>query len=303
MSDSLLHRAVATVLPAVPRPLVWRVSRRYIAGTSLEDAFRVIAELNTKRIIATIDVLGEDSMGPDQVAASRDLYLEALESIAARKLDSNVSIKLSEMGLRFDTDLCRRTMEELVTAAAANDNFVRIDMEDSSVTEVTLAIYRELRRNHANVGTVIQSCLRGSEDDVKALLADGPTHLRLCKGIYREPEDIAFQDPDEIRASFRRILELLLCGGAVKVGIATHDLELIDHALTFLETHDIPRERYEFQMLLGVAERTRTALVANGHPLRVYVPFGESWFPYSVRRLRENPQIAGHIIRNMLSRD
>ena len=175
-------------------------------------------------------------------------------------------------------------------------------MEDSSVTDATLDIYRRLREEFSNVGTVIQSCMHRSAADIKSLLDSGPTYIRLCKGIYLEPETVAFSDADQIRRSYCELLEQLIVGGVKKVGIATHDPALIVFAVDFIDSRKVDRTRYEFQMLLGVAENLRSRLVAAGHPVRVYVPFGERWFAYSVRRLRENPEIAGHIVRNLFSR-
>jgi proline dehydrogenase len=299
MSTNPLHGVAVNMLRLVPKPVVWRFSRRYIAGTGLDDAFATVHELNASACRATIDVLGEDSSRPEQVEAARTLYLEALGGIYTRSLDCGVSIKLSEMGLRFDEGACRAVMRELLEKADELGIFVRIDMEDSSVTDVTLDIYRELRADFDKVGTVIQSCLRRSEADVAGLLNGGRTDIRLCKGIYIEAEDISYRDADEIRDSFRRLLEQLLDGGAAKVGIATHDPALVRHAEDVIEKLGVPQSRYEFQMLLGVAEPLRRQLVARGHPLRVYVPFGDLWFEYSLRRLRENPNIAGHIVTNL----
>ncbi|MCA8960307.1 MAG: proline dehydrogenase family protein [Planctomycetes bacterium] len=175
-------------------------------------------------------------------------------------------------------------------------------MEDSSVTTVTLDIYRRLRTEFTNVGTVVQAYLRRTESDIRALLEEGPTHLRLCKGIYREPESVAFQEREEVRDSYKSLLQILLREGATKVGIATHDEVLVQDAIRQVEELRTPKERYEFQMLLGVTERLRTQLVEAGHPLRVYVPFGVDWFPYSIRRLRENPQIASHVMKGVFTR-
>jgi proline dehydrogenase len=302
MQVSLLNRAVTALLPHVPKPLVWRFSRRYIAGTSLDEAFETVADLNALGCAATVDVLGEDVQDSTLAEYYRDLYLRAMDDIAARRPDCNVSVKLTEMGLRVDEALCRRILRELAEAAEAQSTFLRIDMEDSSITAVTLDIYRELRRDHDCVGAVLQSCLRRSADDVAALLAEDIANVRLCKGIYLEPPEIAFQDREEIRAAFRRLLEALIHGGAERVAIATHDPPLIEHAVRLLRETGFPPERYEFQMLLGVAERMRDELVATGHPVRIYVPFGEAWLAYSLRRLRENPQIAGHVIRNLFRR-
>ncbi|MCK5326745.1 MAG: proline dehydrogenase family protein [Woeseiaceae bacterium] len=302
MSASLFHHALIGAMPYLPRSLIWRVSRRYIAGTHLHDACRRVRELNESKCTATIDVLGEDSTSEEQVRAAVETYLTAIRDIDTHSLDCGVSVKLSELGLRFDVAGCKEAIHALVTCAADHGSFLRIDMEDSSVTTVTLEIYRELRQQFDNVGIVIQSCLRRSEQDVAELLHEGPTNVRICKGIYVEPKDIAFTDADEIRSSFNNLLEQLLDGGATRVGIATHDPALVAYAEDMIEKMGVDKDRYEFQMLLGVAGTLRRKLVAKGHPLRVYVPFGELWYAYSMRRLRENPNIVGHIVGNLFSR-
>lgn len=286
----------------LPRSLIWRFSRRYIAGTDLRDAYRIVADMNAAGCSATVDVLGEDSVNELQVAAALEVYLTAIRGISAASLDCGISVKLSEMGLRFDPGQCKEAMFVLLAAARDHGLFVRIDMEDSSVTSITLDIYRELRQRFDNVGIVIQSCLRRSRDDIDELLMDGPTDVRLCKGIYIEPEEIAFTSADEIRDSFSDLLTRLLDGGVRKAGIATHDPVLAKRAAETIRTLGTSSQQYEFQMLLGVAGSLRRSLVAEGHPMRVYVPFGELWYNYSMRRLRENPNIAGHIIRNLVSR-
>ena len=300
MAANPLHKAVIAAMPLMPRPLIWRFSRRYIAGTDLADAYRVVGELNEIGCTGTIDVLGEDIDSEEQVAAALDLYREALEGIRDSELRCGISVKLSELGLRFDMDGCRAAMRSLLESARKHGSFVRIDMEDSSVTDATLEIYREMREEYDRVGAVIQSCLHRSRQDVINLMKSGPTDIRLCKGIYLEPENIAYTDADDIRNSFSDILDLLLEGGA-QVGVATHDPVLIDRAVDSLQRFDIYTDQYEFQMLLGVAERLRSHLVAGGHPLRVYVPFGKLWYNYSMRRLRENPTIVGHIVKNLVS--
>ena len=299
MTINVFHRAVAGSMRYVPRPIIWRFSQRYIAGTHLADAYRKVADLNAEGCSATIDVLGEDSSEPGQVDAARELYMDALQGIQTGSLDCGISVKLSEMGLRFDATRCIDVVREILARATSYRNFVRIDMEDSSVTSVTLDVYRELRSEFENVGAVIQSCLRRSEDDVADLLGTGPTNIRLCKGIYIEPEEISYRDPDDIRNSYRRLLEQLFEGGATQVAIATQDPALVEHAEQVIGRLDVPKERYEFQMLLGVAGPMRRRLVAKGHPMRVYVPFGELWFNYSMRRLRENPHIINHIVGNL----
>ena len=299
MGVNPLQRLLVAPLPYVPKPIVWRFSQRYVAGVDLDSAFGVVRKLNALGCSATIDVLGEDSTMPEEVNTARDLYIDALDGIQAQGLDCNASVKLSDLGLRFDEQLCHDAIDLIVDAAAQRGNFVRIDMEDSSVTSVTLDIYRRLRERRRNVGTVIQSCLRRSADDVQRLLDDGIAHIRLCKGIYIEPDDIAWTRPDDISRAYRELLEQLLEGGAEKVAIATHDPLLVEHAEATIERLGVDRSRYEFQMLLGVAGTMRARLIADGHPLRVYVPFGERWHAYSMRRLRENPGIATHIVRNL----
>jgi len=302
MPTKLLHRLLIAPLPYVPQSVVWQLSQRYIAGTDLEGAYKTVRNLNEIGCGATVDVLGEDSAGIAEVEAARDLYLEALTGLSEQLLDCNVSIKLSDMGLRFDAGLCHEVLEAIIESAGRYGNFVRIDMEDSSVTSATLDIYRKLREEHKNVGTVIQSCLHRSKDDVQALLDADIAHIRLCKGIYVEAEDIAYTDPDDIRRSYQELLVQLFEGGATKVAIATHDPLLVRHAEETITRLDIDKSRYEFQMLLGVAGTMRARLISEGHPLRVYVPFGERWHAYSMRRLRENPGIAMHIIRNLFTR-
>jgi proline dehydrogenase len=301
MSSGLINQAIVAAIPYVPKPVVWRLSQRYIAGTTLDDAYRLVRDLNRADCTATLDVLGEDSGSEEQVQSAVDLYLEAIGQIEAQSLECGISVKLSELGLRFDTARCREAIETLAASAREHGCFLLIDMDDSSVTTVTLDIYNDLRRRYDNTGIVIQSCLRRSADDIAALVEEGPADVRLCKGIYIEPPDIAFCDADEIRDSFDRLLAQLFDAGA-RVGIATHDPILVERAERLIEEKAVGKDRYEFQMLLGVAGRLRRDLVARGHPLRVYVPFGELWYAYSLRRLRENPNVAGYIIRNLFTR-
>ena len=297
----VINKAIAALLPLVPKQLVWRVSRRYIAGTTLKDALQCVKRLNDEGMSATLDVLGEDSVEQHQALAGEKLYQQALREISSHDLDANISVKLSMLGLRIDAGLCESILRRLLQSAELYDNFMRIDMEDSSVTEVTLDYYRKLRVDTPRVGTVVQAYLRSTESSVQDLLDEGETNLRICKGIYIEPEEIAFKEFVEVQHSFLRSLKRMLDGSARKVAIATHDPQLIEASEAMLADLKVPRERYEFQMLLGVAEKLRSDLVSRGHPLRVYVPFGEEWYAYSTRRLRENPQIAGHVVRNLFS--
>jgi proline dehydrogenase len=244
-------------------------------------------------------VLGEEITHEDEARTIARAYRDALEAIEGESLESNVSVKPTALGLALSYELCRENLESILRAAAANDNFVRIDMEDSSTTDDTLRMYRELRQSGFDkVGVVLQAYLRRTVDDVAAL-ADLDANVRLCKGIYVEPASIAFTDADEIRANYVRALDALLDAGAY-VGIATHDEWLIGEALSRVDGMD--ESEYEFQMLLGVRERRARELVRDGHRLRVYVPFGEQWYEYSLRRLQENPAMAGTIAKATVDR-
>jgi proline dehydrogenase len=288
---SLVDRAIVKALPAVPKPIVKRISQRYIAGTELEDAVRVVRGLNCAGRMATIDVLGEEVTSVEEARAFAKAYDELLATIERERLDSNISVKLSALGLELSYECARENLEEVVRHARKCSNFVRIDMEDSSTTDDTLRLYHELRAaGYDNVGVVLQAYLRRTLDDVPGL-----HNVRLCKGIYVEPPEIAFQDDDEIRRNFVDVLDALLAQGSY-VGIATHDEWLIDESLERV------RERYEFQMLLGVREELGDRLVNHGHPLRIYVPFGRHWYAYSLRRLQENPKIARYVAGDVLGR-
>jgi proline dehydrogenase len=285
---SLLDRALVTVLPAVPRGIVRRVSSRYIAGTEVEDARRVVRELNDEGKLATVDVLGEEISSEEEAEGITGAYLDVLDAIDEDGLESNVSVKLSGLGLAIDPALARANLERI----AERGTFVRIDMEDSSTTDATLDLYRELvAGGRENLGVVLQSALKRSVDDARALAG---ANVRLCKGIYIEPPEVAYQDFHDIRESYLRILDALLDGGCY-VGIATHDEYLVEGALAAVRERGLGREEYELQMLLGVRPELGDELVAEGHRLRIYVPFGRRWYEYSLRRLQENPKIAGYV--------
>jgi proline dehydrogenase len=298
---ALLDRAIVSALPAVPKPIVRRISRRYIAGERVEDACRVVKELNDAGKMATIDVLGEEITTPEEARHIAYAYDDVFRVIEEQGLDSNVSVKLTGLGLKLGREVARQNLERTVRGAAERGNFVRIDMEDSSCTEDTLALYRELREEGLdNVGIVLQAYLRRTLSDIEAL-ADLTPNVRLCKGIYLEPLKIAYHDFDQIRANFVRALETLLAGGSY-VGIATHDEWLLQESARLVRQYERSVEEYEFQMLLGVRERRGDDLVAEGHRLRIYVPYGEHWYGYSLRRLQENPKIAGYIASDTLAR-
>jgi proline dehydrogenase len=297
---TLFSWLVVKGLPIVPRAVVGRVARRYVAGETLDHALETVAALNREGAMATLDLLGEEVRDRRRAQANVEQYEKMLETIAARSLDSNVSIKLSALGLRFDEALCREGVERIVTTARRFANFVRIDMEDATTTDATLRIYHELHGRHNNVGVVLQAYMRRTLADISQLPPAG-ANVRLCKGIYVEPRAIAFKEYETVRLNFLQALEKLLTRG-VYVGIATHDEHLVCGALGLLDRLKVPRERCEFQMLLGVDPELRRILLAGGHRLRVYVPYGVDWYPYSIRRLRENPEVAKHVLRAMLGR-
>jgi proline dehydrogenase len=298
---ALLDRAIVRVLPAVPRPLVRRLSERYIAGPELADACRVVRGLNEGGKMATIDVLGEEAVRRDEAEALVEAYMDVFETIRQQGLDSNVSVKLTGLGLKPDRDFCLENVARIVRCAAERNNFVRIDMEDSSTTSATLAIYRELRdQGLDNVGVVLQSRLRRTLDDTRDL-ADLRPSVRVCKGIYVEPPEIAYQGYQEVRDNFARAIDELLAGDSY-VAVATHDEWVIEEAKRLFQKHRRGRSEYEFQMLLGVREHLGDALVREGHRVRIYVPFGRRWYEYSLRRLQENPAIAGYVAADTLNR-
>jgi proline dehydrogenase len=295
----LLDHVVVRLLPAVPRRVVQRVSAPYIAGPSLADARRAVASLNEEGKLATVDVLGEEITRPEEARAIAGAYREVLAAIEDDGLQANVSVKLTALGLKLDLALARELLEEVVRDASRRGIFVRVDMEDSSCTDDTLALYRELRAAGLDgVGIVLQAALRRTLADI-ADLAELRPRVRLCKGIYVEPAAVAFRDDDVIRRCFVASLEALLAVGC-HVGVATHDEALIRAALD--RVAGLPRTAYELQMLLGVRERRASELVEAGHPLRVYVPFGRRWYEYSLRRLQENPKVAGYVAGDVARR-
>ncbi len=295
---TLFDRVIARTLPAIPKSIVRRVANRYIAGETVGEALRVVAGLNERGIRATLDILGEDIHNLEQAQRAIDGYIHLVEQISRQKVEATISIKLTQLGLKVDPQACMEMADRLVRRARELNNFVRIDMEDSSCTTDTLRIYRELRKDHSNVGVVIQAYLRRTADDVSAL-EDLRPNYRLCKGVYLEPREISYRDMRVINRNFVYLLDRLLRNGSY-VGIATHDELMVWEAFRIIRELKLPPDAYEFQMLLGVDEQLRDIIHAAGHNLRVYIPFGRDWYAYSVRRLRENPRLAGYVFKAML---
>lgn len=296
----IVNRLIVGAMPFVPRRIVRGIASRYVAGETLGEALDTVAALNAEGCMATLDVLGEDVRRREESENTVAEYLRALDGIAERALDCNISVKLTALGLKVDPQHCRREFARVIGGARHHGAFVRIDMEDSSVTEETIRIFGEAHARYDKVGLVLQAYLRRSLDDALRAAATR-ANVRVCKGIYVEPAAIAFHDRGEIRDSFSAIVDRLLEAGCY-VGIATHDPVLVERARSTISRLSLRREAYEFQMLLGVARDLRRRLVAEGHRLRVYVPYGRAWKAYSMRRLKENPAIAGHVLRGIFMR-
>ncbi len=293
--DSLIKHG----MPLVPKPIVGKVARRYVAGETLADAVTAIRELNAEGAMATVDVLGEEVNERARAQDAVQEYLRLVEEIERQALDANISIKLTLLGLKIDEGLCADHVATICSRAREANNFVRIDMEDSSCTDATLRIYRAVLAEHGNAGAVLQAYMHRTTSDVNDLLPLRP-NVRLCKGIYRESRTIAWQDFETIRANFVFNMEKLMSGGAY-VGVATHDPYLVWAAMSAVDRLGLDRRQYEFQMLLGVDPQLRRIILDRGHRLRVYVPYGRDWYPYSIRRLRENPTVARHVMRAMFN--
>ena len=294
---SLFDSVVKIGLPLAPKFLVGSVAFRYVAGEELSDAISCIRTLNREGAMATADVLGEEVTEPAKAEAAVEEYMRLFDAIDREGVDCNVSVKPTLLGLKIDEGLCRKNIEVVATRAKELKNFVRIDMEDRTCTDATLRIYRGLQERHGNLGVVLQGYLRRTVGDINDLLPLKP-NVRICKGIYREPRSDAWKDFDTIRANFVYCLEKLLSAGAY-VGIATHDEHLVWAGMQTVDRLGLSPDQYEFQMLLGVDPELRRIILDRGHRLRVYVPYGRDWYPYSTRRLRENPTVARHVLRAM----
>jgi proline dehydrogenase len=295
-----LNKAIVGVLPLFPKKMVRFFANRYIAGDKLSEGINKVKELNAKNIIATMDVLGESIKDKVEAVQSKNESIEVLEEISKTGVNSNLSIKLTMLGLNIDFDLCLGLVSEILGCAKEKNNFVRIDMEDSPVTDATIKIYEEVRKKFDNVGLVLQAYMRRSEKDI-IRLTEEKANFRLCKGIYIEPESVAYKGKQEIRDNYLKLLRLMFERNAY-VGIATHDDYLIDGAKKIISELGLPKDKYEFQMLLGVRENLRDKIVADGEKMRVYVPFGERWYQYSIRRFKENPNVAGQVLKSIFVR-
>lgn len=296
---SVFHNLLVKTVQLMPENVVWIFSKKYIAGKTLQSAVDTVKDLNSKGILATLDVLGESITTKEEAIAAKEKALEVFDAIVKYKLNANLSIKPTQMGLAIDKEFAYQNILELVKRAHEINNFVRIDMEDSPYTDLTIEVYKRIYEDYSNVGIVLQSYLKRTYNDTIVLNKLG-TNYRLCKGIYIEPATIAYKDKQAIRDNFLKCLELMLKNGNY-VGIATHDKYLIDKSYEMIKEFNIPKDMFEFQMLLGVREDLRDKINKDGYKIRIYVPFGDDWYKYSIRRLQENPNIAGHIVKEFFA--
>ena len=273
-----------------------RVVDRFVSGEELEDALSAVRKVNSEGAIATLDHLGEEVSEPGEAAAATEVYLNALDQISNSGVNTNVSVKPTQVGLKIDTKLCEENFAKIIERAKEYDNFVRMDMEGSDCTQDTLDVFESLRKKYDNVGIVIQSYLYRSEGDVDEVLKLGG-RIRLCKGAYKEPKEIAFPKIEQVDESFVKLMEKMLLSG-VYHGIATHDEKLIEKTKEFAQKNNIPKESFEFQLLYGIRTELRHKLVKEGYNVRVYIPFGRQWYPYFMRRLAERPANLFFFLKN-----
>jgi proline dehydrogenase len=297
----------AVVLHITQHPLIRRViadsqaarrlSKRWVPGEALEDALAAVKDLNAAGITASLDHLGENVASEAEARAAAQVYLQMLDEIHRRGLESHVSVKLTQMGLDISSDLCRENLTAIVQRASEQGNFVRVDMESSEYTDRTLAMVREMHQRFENVGTVIQACLHRSDNDSTALMEE-QIRIRLCKGAYQEPPSVAYQHKVDVDRNYVRLSQELLTSG-IYHGIATHDPRMIQAAVDHARRHQVPSSAFEFQMLYGIRRDLQRKLRADGWNVRVYIPFGSHWFPYLTRRLAERPANLLFLLRNV----
>ncbi len=302
----MFNKLIAATLPYMPKKLVWVFSKRYIAGETIEDAIKASQKLNAEGVKVTVDLLGEFIEDLNQATENKEAYLDIIEAFEKNKIDGNYSVKPTFFGLLIDEEVCYQNIRTVVAKAAEYGNFIRVDMEDSPCVDKEIKIFRKLKAEFPkNVGLVVQAYLKRTMNDLSDMMdmQNGTSKLnyRLCKGIYVEPEEVAFKKYEEINENYIKDLEFMFQND-VYPGIATHDKPLVDGAYKLIEKYNIPKDKYEFQMLYGVTPELRKSITDKGHTMRVYVPFGKDWFGYSTRRLKENPKMAMLIIKALFSR-
>lgn len=302
----MFNKLIAAMLPFMPKRLIWIFSKRYIAGENIDEAMKASKKLNKEGLVVTLDILGEFIETLEEAEKNRNDYMALIDRTEKDGIDGNYSVKPTMFGLLLDKDKCYQYIRAIVEKAASYNNFIRIDMEDSPCTTITIDIYRKLRAEFPNnCGLVVQSYMRRTLQDITDLqdihTEEMPQDFRLCKGIYIEPEDVAYKQYEEVNEHFLEDLDFLFKNNNY-VGIATHDIPLVKGAYKLIEKYNVPKDKYEFQMLYGVTPELRKSILDKGHKIRVYVPFGEQWFGYSTRRLKENPKMAWLIIKALFVR-
>ena len=302
----MLNKLIANILPHMPKKLVWLFSKRYIAGETIEEGLLASKLLNEKGIEITIDLLGEFIESIDEAEDNKNEYIEIVTRFTDENVKGNFSLKPTMFGLLIDKEICYNYIREIVALAARRNSFVRIDMEDSQCVDIEIEMFRRLKIEFpANVGLVFQSYMRRTLSDLESLTElnteENPLSLRLCKGIYVEPDNVAFQGFGEVQQNFLTDLEFMF-KNKMYVGIATHDKFLVNESYKLIEKFNVPKSMYEFQMLFGVTPDLRKSILEKGHLMRVYVPYGKHWFGYSTRRLKENPKMATEIIKALFVR-
>ncbi|MBI9054471.1 MAG: proline dehydrogenase family protein [Bacteroidales bacterium] len=297
----MFNKLIAAMLPFFPKKFVWLFSKPYIAGENIDDAVKAAKDLNSKGCMVTMDILGEFIKTLEEAEANTQEYIELIERIEKEGINGNYSVKPTMFGLLIDKDACYGYIRQIVAKAAEYNNFIRVDMEDSPCTDMTIEIFRKLKAEFPkNVGLVLQAYMKRTYQDIQDLMdintEEVPVNYRLCKGIYIEPAEIAFKKYEEVNEHFLQDIDLCLKNG-VYPSIATHDKPIVQGAYELLEKYNTPKEKYEFQMLYGVTPKLRQSIIEKGHRMRVYVPYGKQWFGYSTRRLKENPKMANHIMK------
>jgi len=302
----MINKLIANTLPYMPKKLIWMFSKRYIAGETLEDGIRASKQLNNEGIEVTIDLLGEFITNIDQAKENKDEYLNIIDKVTSEKVVGNFSLKPTMFGLLIDKNRCRDYIEEIIVKAVEKNSFIRIDMEDSQCVDMEIDMYKYfLQKYPAHCGLVVQAYLRRTMSDLidlkKSQNNATPLNFRLCKGIYVEPEQIAYKGYEEVRQHYTEDMAYMM-DNQMYIGIATHDKVLVENAYRLIDEKKLPKYMYEFQMLYGVTPELRKSIVEKGHKMRVYVPYGKQWFGYSTRRLKENPKMASLIIKALFSR-
>jgi len=302
MINNFFNQLIITITPFLPRWIIWKIAGKYVAGETSEEALAVVRQLNDKGYSATVDILGEHTNSQSEAAEITREYMNIYDKISKHQLDCNISIKPSHIGQDISNEVLQTNLDKLLLKAKETNNFLRIDMENSTVTDNTISIYKSCYKKYKNVGTVFQAYLYRTQTDLEQFSQDGNFNFRLCKGIYKEPAAIAIQRRRKINNNFLNLLRFSFDNG-IYVGIATHDLELLESAYALISELDVPADKFEFQVLYGVPmSGWLENHLKNNFKVRVYIPFGIDWYAYSIRRLKENPNIAGYILKDLFRR-